>query len=137
MIITPCRFLIVCLLLCLHFSPSQSLCSVPTENVQKPGSDVYIAQYPGFYRSTPGSIFRFLKTGLWSYIKVSATRIRCLPGQNITRILQKPDHNQDTSVHVNALYESGERHCFLAYDYKLTTLQCYYFLRCNQMKYII
>lgn len=43
MILTVSRFLIICVKLCLDFSPSQPLCSAP---VKKPGSGVYRQQYP-------------------------------------------------------------------------------------------
>lgn len=85
--------------LCPHFEPCPSfnLFSTPTKNVSKAGSCVDLPQYPGFYCSTPGSIFRFLKTGIRSYSSF---------WKQETGILQKPEHNQHTSVHVNALNDT-------------------------------
>lgn len=47
--LTVSRFLITCVQVCLDISIYQSLISLPTK---KPGSGVYMPQYPGYYRRT-------------------------------------------------------------------------------------
>lgn len=89
MIITVFRCLIICLCVWTSLHHCHNVLSVPTNNVPKAGSGVFmLPQYPG-------SLFRICQ--------LSETRTRCPHVQNLTGTLQKRDHNQDTRVHVNAL----------------------------------
>lgn len=73
------------------YSPSQPLISLPTNNVQKPGSGDLHATVSWFLSQNPGK-----------HIQVSETRIWCFDARYVTG-LKKPDHNQIASVHVNTL----------------------------------
>ncbi len=99
-ILTVSKLLIICVQLCPHLSSWKPLCSVPTKNDQKPGLSVPMSQYPGFH-----GVFQVAYYPAFSKLG---------QGVNITRILQKPNHSQDTSTHVNALWKRKARDGFVS-----------------------
>ena len=87
LILTVSRFLIICVQLCLDSSTSQPLFSIPIKNIQKPGSGVYMPQWPGFYWSTHDTISRFLNKNknLIEAAVIASQNLKCNLQQKYSR----------------------------------------------------
>lgn len=81
-------FLTTCLQVCVDFSPPHPVCSIPTQNVQKPGSIVYMHTILGSIEELQGANPGFSQTIIISLIQVFETI--CIHNQLLGWLLQIP-----------------------------------------------